>query len=421
MPITDFIGSLFNDNPYFGAGFGLVGIGFAAKFMKQGSQYGMIMFRRHCMITLEVPKIDKSYNWLLNWISLHGTRTKHLSVQTSFHQSETGKINTNFDFVPSPGSHFFRYRNTWIRVERSREKQMVDLQSGTPWETITLTAISRNRQLFFDLLDQARIIALQREEGKTVMYTTVGADWRPSGLPRRKRPISSVILDQGKADAILTDVQEFIANQQWYIERGIPYRRGYLLHGPPGCGKSSYIKALAGALDYSICLLNLSKGGLSDDRLNYLITEAPEQSIILLEDVDAAFVSRDLEKENPIAYQGMGRLTFSGLLNALDGVASAEARIIFMTTNYLDRLDPALIRPGRVDVKELIDYATEYQLQQMFQRFYPDQTEATSQEFAQKVKSHGKNVSIAQVQGLFMMHKNSPQDVLANTHQIWTS
>lgn len=75
--------------------------------------------------------------------------------------------------------------------------------------------------------------------------------------------------------------------------KGIPYRRGYLLHGPPGCGKSSFIMALAGELSYGICVLNLSERGLTDDRLNHLLSSAPQNSIILLEDVDAAFVSRE--------------------------------------------------------------------------------------------------------------------------------
>jgi chaperone BCS1 len=74
---------------------------------------------------------------------------------------------------------------------------------------------------------------------------------------------------------------------------GIPYRRGYLLHGPPGCGKSSFITALAGELEFGICVLNLSERGLTDDRLNHLLSVAPQQSIILLEDVDAAFTSRE--------------------------------------------------------------------------------------------------------------------------------
>ena len=73
---------------------------------------------------------------------------------------------------------------------------------------------------------------------------------------------------------------------------GIPYRRGYLLHGPPGSGKSSFIQALAGSLSYDICLLNLSERGLTDDKLNYLMSNAPERSFILIEDVDAAFNKR---------------------------------------------------------------------------------------------------------------------------------
>lgn len=73
---------------------------------------------------------------------------------------------------------------------------------------------------------------------------------------------------------------------------GIPYRRGYLLHGPPGSGKSSFIQALAGSINYDICLLNLSERGLTDDKLNHLMSNAPERSFILIEDVDAAFNKR---------------------------------------------------------------------------------------------------------------------------------
>lgn len=409
------------DNPYFGAGAGLFGIGMATALLKKGTQVGMILFRRHCMMSLEVPSKDKSYYWLLNWISVCGTKTQHLSVETTFRQSEAGKIDTTFDFVPSPGSHFFRFKNTWIRVERSREKQMIDLHRGAPWESVTLTAVGWNRNIYFQILEEARKLALQKQEGKTVMYTAMGSEWRPFGYPRRKRPLDSVILDQGISDRLVKDVKEFTENPHWYMDRGIPYRRGYLLYGPPGCGKSSYITALAGSLDYSICVLNLSERGLSDDRLNHLLAVAPEQSIILLEDIDAAFLSRDLAAENPTVYAGMGRLTLSGLLNALDGVASAEARIIFMTTNYVDRLDPALIRPGRVDMKELINYTTTHQLEKMFQRFYPDEAESQASVFSQKVLSHGKDVSAAQVQGLFLMYKDSPDQALNNLHFLWTS
>lgn len=262
-------------------------------------------------------------------------------------------------------------------------------------------------------------MALKAHEGKTIMYTAMGSEWRPFGHPRKRRPLESVVLDNGIGQRILRDCREFISNPSWYMDRGIPYRRGYLLHGPPGCGKSSYITALAGEMEFGICVLNLSERGLSDDRLNHLLSVAPQQAIILLEDVDAAFVSREDSAKQRAAYEGLSRVTFSGLLNCLDGVASTEARILFMTTNYLDRLDPALIRPGRVDVKEYIGWCSSHQLRQMFLRFYHD--DRLAEEFADKVASFGKNVSPAQIQAFFMFHKQETDAkvVVEQVETIW--
>ena len=108
MPLADFLASL-QHNPYFGAGFGLVGVGAGLALLRKGSQFAMVAFRRFCMITLEVPSRDKSYQWLLQWISAQASWTQHLSAETSFQQLENGSVRTRFDFVPCPGAHFFRY------------------------------------------------------------------------------------------------------------------------------------------------------------------------------------------------------------------------------------------------------------------------------------------------------------------------
>ncbi|XP_035938975.1 mitochondrial chaperone BCS1 isoform X2 [Halichoerus grypus] len=396
MPLSDFILAL-KDNPYFGAGFGLVGVGTALALARKGAQLGLVAFRRHYMITLEVPARDRSYAWLLSWLTRHSTRTQHLSVETSYLQHESGRISTKFEFVPSPGNHFIWYQGKWIRVERSREMQMIDLQTGTPWESVTFTALGTDRKVFFNILEEARELALQQEEGKTVMYTAMGSEWRPFGYPRRRRPLNSVVLGQGLADRIVRDVREFIDNPKWYTDR-----------------------ALAGELEHSICLLSLTDSSLSDDRLNHLLSVAPQQSLVLLEDVDAAFLSRDLAAENPVKYQGLGRLTFSGLLNALDGVASTEARIVFMTTNHVDRLDPALIRPGRVDMKEYVGYCSHWQLTHMFQRFYPGQAPSLAEAFAGRVLQGTTQISPAQVQGYFMLYKNDPAGAIHNAESLRT-
>lgn len=159
---------------------------------------------------------------------------------------------------------------------------------------------------------------------------------------------------------------------------GIPYRRGYLLYGAPGSGKSSFITALAGSLDLSICLLNLSERGLTDGKLTYLLSNLPDASILLLEDIDAAFPASRSRSHAKMEDAGDGfvpGVTFSGLLNALDGVASSESRIVFMTTNHAERLDPALVRPGRVDLSLELGDADEHQVRLMFQKFYGERSE----------------------------------------------
>jgi len=167
-------------------------------------------------------------------------------------------------------------------------------------------------------LSQAHQFALSKQELTTTIFSNWGTEWRPFGPPRRRRPLHSVVLADGIAEHVIADTREFVESSQWYIDRGIPYRRGYLLHGPPGSGKSSFVAALAGELGYDICMLNLSEAGLTDDRLAHALTHAPPQSLVLLEDIDAAFVERDVKDRRE------SFVTFSGLLNAIDGVAAVR-------------------------------------------------------------------------------------------------
>jgi chaperone BCS1 len=200
------------------------------------------------------------------------------------------------------------------------------------------------------------------------------------------------------------------------VDRGIPYRRGYLLYGLPGSGKSSFIQALAGELDFGIALVNLSERGVTDDRLASLMTSLPARTLLLLEDADAAFTNRRQAESD--GYSG-STVTFSGLLNALDGVAAGEERIAFLTTNHIERLDPALIRPGRVDMTVRIGEATRYQAAEMWDRFYGDldEDEKGRERFLQRLESLGLvatgekqatlKTSTAAIQGLFLFNKDN--------------
>ncbi|KAL8989413.1 MAG: hypothetical protein Q9177_001699 [Variospora cf. flavescens] len=388
-------------NPFFTAGLGLAGFGAALAVAQRGLRQGANLLKRRMLVDVEINVKDDSYQWFLYWMTVHQRRQlsgastgtnmsqksqsenagviesmlrrftpglHHLSIQTEKIQHPNGSVQTQFALIPGPGRHLLRYKNAFMLVNRVRETKQTD--AGRPWETVTLTTLYSQRHIFEDLFLEAHQLAQKSVEGKTIVYTARTATWERFGEPRRKRPLESVILDQGVKERIVTDLKDFLRSERWYYDRGIPYRRGYLLHGPPGSGKSSFIQALAGELDYNIAILNLSERGLTDDRLNYLLTIIPKRTVVLLEDIDAAFSNRRVQSEAD-GYRG-ANVTFSGLLNALDGVASAEERVLFLTTNHVERLDSALVRPGRVDMTVRFGEATRYQAGELWDRFYGD-------------------------------------------------
>ncbi|AJU61644.1 AIC_G0012180.mRNA.1.CDS.1 [Saccharomyces cerevisiae] len=406
--LSKLVGDAMSNNPYFAAGGGLMILGTGLAVARSGIIKASRVLYRQMIVDLEIQSKDKSYAWFLTWMAKHPQRvSRHLSVRTNYIQHDNGSVSTKFSLVPGPGNHWIRYKGAFILIKRERSAKMIDIANGSPFETVTLTTLYRDKHLFDDILNEAKDIALKTTEGKTVIYTSFGPEWRKFGQPKAKRMLPSVILDSGIKEGILDDVYDFMKNGKWYSDRGIPYRRGYLLYGPPGSGKTSFIQALAGELDYNICILNLSENNLTDDRLNHLMNNMPERSILLLEDIDAAFNKRSQTGE-----QGFhSSVTFSGLLNALDGVTSSEETITFMTTNHPEKLDAAIMRPGRIDYKVFVGNATPYQVEKMFMKFYPGETDICKK-FVNSVKELDITVSTAQLQGLFVMNKYAPHDAL---------
>ncbi|CAG7918055.1 unnamed protein product [Penicillium olsonii] len=442
--------SQLTSNPLFTAGFGLAGLGAGLTFAQKGVRHGAALLRRRMLVDVEISIKDDSYPWFLHWMTLYqqsqlsATKAaanstsymdrflqrltpgmRHLSIQTQKLEHSNGAIHTHFSLVPGPGKHVLRYKNAFIFVNRMRESKSRDIQTGKPWETITLTTLYSQRHIFEDLFTEAHAYAAKSHEGKTTIYNSWGTEWKPFGNPRRKRPLESVILQEGVKERIVEDVNDFIESSSWYHDRGIPYRRGYLLYGPPGTGKSSFIQALAGELDYDIAILNLSERGLTDDRLNHLLTIVPNRTLVLLEDVDAAFSNRR-EQSDADGYRG-ANVTFSGLLNSLDGVASAEERIIFLTTNHVDRLDEALVRPGRVDMTVRLGEVTRYQVGCLWDRFYADidtdgqyravflhrlQELGLIEDEAGNKADPSLNASAAALQGLFLYNKGNMEGAI---------
>jgi chaperone BCS1 len=425
--------ALFN-NPLFAGGIGLAGLGAAAQIVRKGSVRATSLIKRRLLVNLEISKQDESYQWMLAWLSLHRpqsgllatnlTRIHDLSIKTVKKVAPNGTAHTSFFLQPGYGRFIVRHKNAFIAVNRERQRT-ANLQTGEPFETVTLTTLYAHRHVFEDIFGEANALAMQAQEGKTIMWTAHSMNWERFGDPRRKRPITSVVLDKNVKETIVGDVKDFLESQKWYVDRGIPYRRGYLLYGPPGSGKSSFIQALAGELDFGVAIINLSERGMTDDKLIHLLTKLPPRTLLLLEDADAAFVNR---RQIDADGYGGGTVTFSGLLNALDGVAAGEERIVFLTTNHIERLDEALIRPGRVDMTVRIGEATRYQAAEMWDRFYGevDKDGMGKERFLAKLQHLGLiadhegnfhettlRTSTASIQGLFLFNKDNMDGAIA--------
>ena len=338
-----------------------------------------------CIIEIDILDREAAFHWLDCWLAQHAysrDRARWLTVKTQEVQYEQRQADPTADhrprilFTPAPGRHFLFYRGHLVILHRERPKlNQAQQQPVNVRESFSITIFSRDRSIARQLLEEARDIALPRGSTKLTIYRASGCCWSEQ-LTRLPRSPESVILRTGLMDDLINDARSFLKRRSWYLDRGIPYRRGYLLHGPPGTGKSSAVVAIASALEMDIALLSLSGSSMDDNELGELLAEVPANAMLLIEDIDCAFAERTgtTEKQN--------KLTFSGLLNAIDGVAAGEGRILFATTNHLEKLDPALIRPGRIDRKVEIGPATRDQARRMFRRFFDGCDETMATQFA---------------------------------------
>ncbi|KAF7977836.1 hypothetical protein HWV62_2581 [Athelia sp. TMB] len=351
----------------------LVVIGGTVETARRASMSAWNGFVDSFFLTAHFSSHDYPYDWLMHWLAKQPAwgRSREFEITTrsvgrhGLTQSTTGDLDDDEDDDPT---------------ENGRKKRKVAF----------MPSIARNNDILKQLVLEAKREYEKDAEHRVhiFMADTSFGGWRWNGA-RQKRPMSSIVLQPGVKDMLLTDCKDFLASEDWYAERGIPFRRGYLLHGVPGSGKTSLIHSLAGELGLDIYVVSLSAKGMSDNTLTTLMGGVPTRCILLLEDLDAAFtkgVSRDANstgaptaKTKEAAAEDDGStLSLSGLLNSLDGVAAAEGRLLFATTNHIERLDPALSRPGRMDVWVNFTHATQYQAEGIFKCFFPSKPPVSS-------------------------------------------
>lgn len=278
-------------------------------------------------------------------------------------------VNRHMGLSIGYGRHFGRYKGRIAIIDRNLEESQ---QTKEFKERTHILLISRSRHLLSGLSDEvAERVSKGVIEKFLTMYINSGDWWKRSGkLPLR--PLSTVFTSEGQGQKLVDHIRRFDASREECRRKGVPWHTGALLYGPPGTGKTSLIHAVASETGRSICYLSL--GAVEKDKeLTDLITASRDWSktILVIEDADATGVATGKRKSSKTREATMTDgtkvevrssddddddepkkpVTLSALLNVLDGLITPDGLVVIATTNHPEKLDPALTREGRFDLK----------------------------------------------------------------------
>jgi chaperone BCS1 len=381
--------------------------------------WSWLVLQSTMMIT--VKDDDSAFQWVKEWFLEQEflRRIRRVDLDTTIRGAEMA-------LIPAPGRHLFWHarRPFWVWFYRSEDTHG---RSQRRIESLTFRTIGRDQAFLKRFVNE--IVACHHKKASVASYLHVYDDYWTYVQAYSPRLIDSVILKPGEKEHLMQDLERFRASRTRYRRLGVPYHRGYLLYGPPGTGKTSLVSALAAKFGMSIYVVNLTE--FTDRTLKTAMNEVPENSVILFEDIDCmrsgnrrSEASERSEKhqdavggETENAPPRFG-VTLSGLLNVLDGVHAPENVVYVMTTNKVESLDPALLRPGRIDYRLYMGEASESQRIELYRRFFPKASEHEAREFAQ---AHCAE-TMAEFQGLLLaagegweviqpLAKDSPREV----------
>jgi mitochondrial chaperone BCS1 len=390
----------------------------------------------HCMSTIHISSTDDIYNHIMKWLALQPrminsrSLTAETESKTAWEDEDASNVSRDVSgvylnfanqeakaaprYVPAIGLHSFWWKGTYYRLHRKQESVFDDGTSGglaafKDKEDLVLSCFGRSPAPLKALIKHTKEQFYRDHRARTIVKRPTPPGTRRFGrhawlqvADRPVRDMKTVVLDSHQKMQLLADVNEYLhpGTPRWYANRGIPLRRGYLFHGPPGTGKTSLSFALAGVFGLDIYVISLLEPSLTEEDLGALFNVLPRRCVVLLEDIDTAGLRRPVEElvqaetrsSNRAEARGTSNdwkvsdlakalkseknndekkgISLSGLLNAIDGVASHEGRVLIMTTNVPESLDEALIRPGRVDLQVKFTNATRGQAQELFIRMY---------------------------------------------------
>lgn len=356
-------------------------------------------------VTLVVRGDEHAFAHVNMWLARHGgaRRARRLVLAPDY---DYERSRWRWEFSLGMGWHliWFAGRPVLVNREIKDSEGLSALLGSGATQRLWLRSVGRSQAALRRLIDEAERV--YSADGRVQVYFWHQGAYRLADR-RRPRSLATVFMPAAQKARLVEDLERFAAAEASYARTGTPWRRGYLLTGPPGTGKTTLVFAVATLLKRAVYIINLANCP-SDADLIAAFNEAPVDGVVAIEDLDAAKVTRArelVEQERqqavvaglPAAAAGASQgVTLSGLLNAMDGIAAREGRILFVTTNHPEHLDAALLRPGRIDVREEIGPMDRETAREMVAAYRPGWSEA---EFEARVAAR-LPMTGAELQGL---------------------
>jgi mitochondrial chaperone BCS1 len=286
--------------------------------------------------TVNLTNYNISFYNFLEWFEKSGYKKYSRSLQVT-----NGRWGYESEATLSAGvgTHFIKYKGKWALISLVRESGS---QTEKPKDYVFIKYFGFDQEWCESLIAEVNKEEDEhKHEYKVFMFNE---NWQMLGR-EFKRDFKTVYMKNDIKEKLFETIEKFQKSKNDYIEKGIPYRLVIMLYGPPGTGKTSLVRALASKYEYNIAV---ASNAASSNLLACLKT-ADKNSIILLEDVDSisGFGTRVDEPENDLLKKINPT---SKVLNALDGIGGFNNSILIMTTNHLEKIDPAILRPGRTDL-----------------------------------------------------------------------